>query len=308
MKFRVLITDPVDSFLIESLEEKNIAVTYEPEATSDQVKKLIGEYDAIVVRSRTKLDSDVLRETGKLKLVARAGIGLDSIDTELLRERNIEVRYAPGESTESVAELALGLMISGSRDFVRLSSETKKGIFRKKVGMELSGRTLGIIGFGRIGYRVAQLASALGMNILAYDVLKNQGLIASVHGKYCPLEDLLKNSDIVSLFVTVRKGDSAILGASELSLLKDGSILVNTSRASAVDGPALLSHLKSGKISFYGADVLWNEPPREEWEHELISQDNVVITPHIGAQTVESQRRIAGRTAREISEYMEGLE
>lgn len=307
LKYRVLITDPVDSVLISGLEEKGLSVTYIPDAEPGHLRNIIGEFDAVVVRSRTRLDSEVLENSGKLKLVARAGIGLDTIDTDFLRERKIEVRYAPGESTESVAELAIGLMIIGSRNILNLSNELKKGSFKKQKGFELSGKTLGIIGFGRIGFRVAEIASRMGMKIIAHDIVQNLDLISKVEGKYRDLRDLLGEADVIALFVTTRRGEKPVLGEEELGIIKKGSMLINTSRASAVEGHALLSSLEDGSIAFYGADVLWNEPPSERWELDLLSLQNVVVTPHIGAQTVESQKRIAERTVSEITEFMERL-
>lgn len=305
MTHKILITDPVDRILIDSLEQKGYSVSYFPDASPAKVKEVIGGYEAVVVRSRTHIDSSVLEEPGNLRLVARAGIGLDTIDVDLLREKNIDVIYAPGESTESVAELAIALMVIGSRNIYSLAADLKRGKFRKEKGGELSGRTLGIIGFGRIGFRTAELAASVGMKIAAYDVLQNPDLISRVNGEYCTLDDLLMHSDVVALFITMKKDDKPVLGDAEFAGLKEGAMIINTSRAAAIDGSALLSAVKSGKVSFYGADVLWNEPPRESWESELLSLDNVVITPHIGAQTAESQKRIARRTADSIIEYLE---
>ncbi len=307
MKYRVLITDPVDKILISILEERGLKVTYLPDADPERVRDIIGEYDAIVVRSRTRLDSDILEKTGKLKLVARAGIGLDTIDTDLLKQKKIDILYAPGESTQSVAELAIGLMVTGARNIFDLAGKMKSGDFKKQKGMELSGKTLGIIGFGRIGFRAAEIARSIGMKILAYDIVQNQEIISRVGGKYTDLTTLLEESDVIALFVTTKKGEKSVLGEDELKKVKKGAMLINTSRASAVDGIALLREIRAGGISFYGADVMWNEPPVEKWEHHLLSLENVVVTPHVGAQTFESQRRIAERTALQIAEYMEGL-
>lgn len=307
MKYRVLITDPVDKILISILEERGLKVTYLPDADPERVRDIIGEYDAIVVRSRTRLDSDILEKTGKLKLVARAGIGLDTIDTDLLKQKKIDILYAPGESTQSVAELAIGLMVTGARNIFDLAGKMKSGDFKKQKGMELSGKTLGIIGFGRIGFRAAEIARSIGMKILAYDIVQNQEIISRVGGKYTDLTTLLEESDVIALFVTTKKGEKSVLGEDELKKVKKGAMLINTSRASAVDGIALLREIRARGISFYGADVMWNEPPVEKWEHHLLSLENVVVTPHVGAQTFESQRRIAERTALQIAEYMEGL-
>ncbi|EQD32039.1 D-3-phosphoglycerate dehydrogenase, partial [mine drainage metagenome] len=182
----------------------------------------------------------------------------------------------------------------------------RKESYRKESGVEISGKTLGLIGFGRIGYRVAQIAEAFEMKILAYDIMKDSR-IDTVFGSYVTLQELLENSDFIGIFVTVKPGDQPILGKDEFLHVSRKPGIVNTSRAAAVDGPALLEALKSQKISFYAADVMWNEPPRNQWESDILGMPQVTITPHIGAQTAEAQKRIAEATANRIIELFGGI-
>ncbi|MGC8515876.1 MAG: NAD(P)-dependent oxidoreductase [Thermoplasmata archaeon] len=299
--FKIIITDPVDAILLEKLKEKKFSVDYYPKINEEDLLKTIDQYNGIVVRSRTKVTKDLISRGSNLKFVARAGVGLDGIDLISLQERNISIIHAPEASTSSVAELTFALMIGSCRRLPELAAATKLGNFSKEVGTEISGKTLGLIGFGRIGYRVAEIARAFGMSILAYDIIPNDR-INKVSGRYVSLDDLVKNSDFIGVFVTIKPGDQPILGKREFLLSTKRPGIINTSRAAAIDGPAMLETIRSGKISFYASDVMWNEPPKSGWELELLALPQVTITPHIGAQTREAQARIAEATAAKIIE------
>ncbi|BBD72735.1 3-phosphoglycerate dehydrogenase [Sulfodiicoccus acidiphilus] len=294
---KVLITDPVDQLLLKILEDGGVSVDYRPDLTREKLLSIVGDYDAVVVRSRTKIDKEVLKGAGKLKVIARAGIGLDTIDVEEAERRKIRVVYAPGASTDSVVELTLGLMVSAARRLEEAFQRTRAGKFEKITGTELHGKVLGVVGFGRIGSKVASVAKALGMKTLAYDTIDVGKVAAHVGAEVVSLQELLKQSDVISIHVGMKRGDPAVLGRMELDQVKEGVLIVNTSRAQAIDGEALLQALKTGKVGFYATDVLWNEPPRTKWEIELLNHPRVSVTPHIGAQTVEAQRRIAEATA-----------
>ena len=282
---RVLVTDPVDQFLLDTLEKAGLSVDYNPTIGREGLLKVVSNYDALVVRSRTRVDADLLSEARRLKVVARAGIGLDTIDVEEATKRRIKVVYAPGASTDSVVELTIGLMISAARRLEDAFQRTKAGHFEKSSGIELHGKTLGVVGFGRIGSKVSLVAKTLGMKVLAYDVIDLSHVAATVGAQVKNLEDLLKLSDVISLHVGLKRGDPPLLGSKEFEMMKRGTILINTSRAQAVDGIALLEAIKSGIVGFYATDVFWNEPPKESWELELLRHPKVSVTPHIGAQT-----------------------
>lgn len=298
--FRILITDPVDDIMIKTLKEKGLYVDYQPQITREELLRIIKDYDAIVVRSRTKVDREILERATRLKIVARAGIGVDNIDTDYAEQHGIKVVYAPGTSTDSAAELTIGLMIAAARKLHTSMNLAKSGIFKKVEGIELSGKTLGIIGFGRIGSKVAIIGKALGMNVLAYDILDITEKASKLGVVKVSLEELVKQSDVISLHVTVSKNAKPILDEKMFELMKDNVIIVNTSRAIVVDGPALLKYIKSGKVYCYATDVFWNEPPKEEWELELLKHERVIVTPHIGAQTKEAQYRVAVVTTQNL--------
>ena len=303
---KIIITDPVDTILLEKLRGNDFTVDYHPKINEEDLLNIIDQYDGIVVRSRTKVAKSLIDRGRNLKFVARAGVGLDGIDLVSLQERKINIIHAPEASTSSVAELTFALMLGSCRRLPELAAASRLGNFSKEVGTEISGKTLGLIGFGRIGYMVAEIARAFNMNILAYDIIANDR-INKVSGRYVALNDLVQNSDFIGVFVTVKPGDKPILGKEEFAVSTKKPGIINTSRASAIDGPALLDALKSGVISFYASDVMWNEPPKTQWEHELLAHPQVTITPHIGAQTKEAQRRIAEATAAKIIEMFGGI-
>ena len=306
MRFKIVVTDKVDPILVNNLKGSGFDVDYFPEITHEDLLKIAVDYNAIVVRSRTKVTSDLIKRSSNLKLVARAGVGLDGIALDDLKAANISVLSAPEASTESVAELTIGMMICAARNIRNLSLETRKMKFRKEAGIELRGKILGIIGLGRIGFRVAQVAKTFGMHIVYYDLFPNNERAMEVDARLLEIKELVAVSDFIGIFVTVKKGDRPILGREELDRIKRGAIITNTSRASAIDGAYLLSMLKTGRVAFYSADVLMDEPPKEAWERELISLDNVMITPHIGAQTAEAQRAIAVSISEKIIDFFGG--
>jgi len=297
---KVLITDPINEILIKTLKEKGAEVDYRPEIERKELLDIIENYQVLVVRSRTKVDKDVIERGKNLKIVARAGIGLDNIDTDETDKRGIKVVYAPGASTDSAVELTIGLMIAAARKMHAAMNLAKSGIFKKLEGVELAGKTIGIIGYGRIGTKVGIIANAMGMRVLAYDVVDIREKAEKLNAKAVTLDELVKESDVISLHVTVGKNAKPILDRDKFEKMKNNVIIVNTSRAVSVDGKALLEYIKSGKILAYATDVFWNEPPKEEWELELLKHERVIVTPHIGAQTKEAQQRVAEITLQNL--------
>jgi D-3-phosphoglycerate dehydrogenase len=305
--FNVLITDPVDNTLIEGLKSIGVKVDYRPNINREELLKIIKNYDILVVRSRTLVNKEIIDNGINLKIIARAGVGTDNIDVDEANKKGIKVIYAPGASTHSTAELTIGLIIIAARNLYNAINLTKNGIFKKIEGMELYGKTLGIVGLGRIGSKVSQIGKSLGMNVIAYDILDMRGKAKELGVEVVKLEDLLRNSDIISFHVTVDKNTKPILTRERFEILKDGVIIVNTSRAIIIDGRALLEHLEKGKVGFYATDVLWNEPPKEEWELKLLKHERVIVSPHIGAQTKEAQARIAKMLLENLIKTIEEL-
>lgn len=288
----VLIADEVDKECPARLRAAGFQVTENFEISPEELKRSIGGYEVLVVRSRTKVTREVLEGATRLKLIGRVGVGLDTIDTSAAEAKGIKVINTPQMSTLAVAELVVSMMLNLVRGTHLANESMKKGQWEKKKfhGGQLSGKTLGIVGFGRIGGAVAERAKAFGMKLLVYDVIANEEALRRLGAERVrTLEELLPRSDIVTLHVPLLPETRKMINAKSLSLFKTGAYLINASRGEVVDGADLLEALKSKKLSGAALDVFENEPPKEAWEKELTSLPNVVATPHIGAQTREAQ-------------------
>lgn len=305
-KMKVLVSDPVESTLINGLKERGYDVDFSPSITPGELEKVLPDYGVIVVRSRTKLYEQQLKLATNLRYIARAGIGTDNIDLVTAEEMGVTVVTAAGSSTQSVVELNVAFMINMARSIVKLNTLVREGAYKKESGTEIAGKTAGIIGFGRIGFETARALKTLGMNILAYDIRENPEIMNKVDGRYVPLEELLETSDYIFVLLTLGKESDKVLGKREFRQIKKGSCLINTSRAEAIDPDALFESLENGTLSGYATDVLWHEPPSCDLEKKLIAMDNVLVTPHIGAQTAEAQKRVASVTLNNLLEAMEG--
>ena len=305
--YKVLICDPVDSALINGLQSAGFPVSYRPSITGTELVEAIPEYRILVVRSRTKVTSAVLDRADNLRIIARAGIGTDNIDIKAASKKGVHIVTAAGSSTQSVAELNVALMVNLARNVPRLSSMVKSGTWSKETGMELFGKTAGIIGFGRIGLATAMILRSMGMAVVAHDIVTSDERISSVDGRYVSLDELLRLSDVIFILATLSEEAGGMINGEHLNSMKKGALIINTSRSEFIDGPDLLSALKNRQIGGYAADVTWNEPPSAPWEKELIAMDNVIITPHIGAQTIEAQRRVAEYTLKNLLVKMEEI-
>ncbi|BBG23803.1 NAD(P)-dependent oxidoreductase [Sulfuracidifex tepidarius] len=304
---RVLITDPMDKVMLQMLQEKGIKVDYQPEIERNTLVNTIDKYDVIVVRSRTKVDKEIIERGKNLKIIARAGIGLDNIDVDEAEKRNIKIVYAPGASTDSAVELTIGLMILGARPIYQGINMVRSGSFKKLPGIELAGKTIGIVGLGRIGTKVARVCQALDMKVVAYDVVDIRERSEKMGvTPVKTIDELVKQSDVISFHVTVGKDAKPIVTEEQFKSMKEGTILVNTSRAVAIDGKALLKYIDEKKLTL-ATDVFWHEPPKEDWEVKLAKHERVLITPHIGAQTKEAQYRVAVTTTKNLIEAIKEL-
>ena len=288
---KILVTDGMDKGAVQTLKDMGYKITeqfFEPEELKEQVKS----FNVVIVRSATKVRKEIIDsalQTGNLKLIIRGGVGVDNIDVDYAESKGIKVRNTPKASSSAVAELALGHMFSLAR-FIGIANATmREGKWNKKQykGIELSGKTLGLIGFGRIGRELAKKAKALDMKIVYNDVL---GPVKEYpEYTFVSFDQLLADSDCISLHVPGNKDKSPLIGETEFSKMKDGAYLINCSRGSVVDEKALLKALNSGKLSGAGLDVFIKEPPQNS---ELINHPRVSVTPHIGASTKEAQKRI----------------
>lgn len=290
--YRVLVVDRVSGRFLEGLREAGLEVEYRPGIPRDVLLEIIKGFDVLVFRGSIVVDREVIDRGLRLRVLARYGVGLDNVDVDYAVSRGIAVVNAPTASSQSVAELTIGLIIVALRSLHLHIDSVKRGVWSKGLykGRELCGKKLGVIGFGRIGSRVARLAAAIGARVLAYDVRDVREAVESVGGELVDLEDLLVESDIVTLHVPLTPSTYRMMDECRLRLLKDGAILVNTSRGPVVDYEALLKHIE--RLGAVALDVLDEEPPRSPILRKLIEHPKVIVTPHIGAETIEAMERV----------------
>lgn len=291
---KVLANDGLEISAINEIKKNGIYIETN-HLDKEELIENIKNYDVLVVRSNTKVTSDVLEAgaKGNLKLVIRAGVGIDNIDLDYAKKVGIKVSNTPDASSDSVAELALGHMFSVARYIAVANYTMRNGQWNKKQykGSEIAGKILGIIGMGRIGKALAGKAEALGMKIIYADILGKQDNLAY---EFMDLDNLLKVSDYVSLHVPHDKDKGALISSREISMMKEGAVIINCARGKVVDEEALLEGLNSGKLAGAGIDVFEQEPSKNT---ELINHERVSVTPHIGASTKEAQERIGKEVA-----------
>ncbi|MBW6411533.1 D-2-hydroxyacid dehydrogenase [Clostridium weizhouense] len=297
---RVLTNDGLQKKSIDALENLGIEVVnehFQQEILGEKLK----EFDALVIRSATKVTADVIdaEKGGNLKLIIRAGVGIDNIDVPYAMNNGLSINNTPSASSDSVAELALAHMFSlarfiGISNFTMRNNEWNK---KKYEGIELSGKTLGIIGMGRIGQSLAKKATALGMNVIYYTI---EGKHDDLDYKFLELDEVLKEADFLSLHVPYDKENGPLIGIRELKLMKNTSYIINCARGKVVDEDALLEALDNGVIAGAGIDVFEEEPTKNE---KLINHPNVSVTPHIGAATKEAQSRIGDEVVEIIKDF-----
>ena len=289
---RILVTDGMDKSAIGALTAQGHEVVeqfYEP----DQLGAALRDFDVAVVRSKTKVRANHIDEAkgSRLKLIIRGGVGVDNIDVKYAEANGIKVMNTPRASSQSVAELAMAHMFSCSR-YISISGATmREDKWEKKAygkGIELCGKTLGIVGYGRIGQALGKMAKAIGMDVIAFDIFHIPGIEEQLGIPYVEMDELLAKSDFISVHAPAVDG-GALINADNIAKMKDGVVIINTSRGSNVDEDALLAALESGKVRAAGLDVFAEEPSKNR---ALYSHPMVSCTPHIGAATVEAQKRI----------------
>lgn len=298
---KVLTNDGLEAAAIESLKAAGAEVVNE-HIEADKLGEALKDFDALVVRSATKVTADVLdkAEGGKLKLVVRAGVGVDNIDIKHAHDKGVTVKNTPNASSDSVAELVIGHMFALAR-FIGISNCTmREGQWNKKKyeGIELNGKILGIIGMGRIGRALAKKADALGMKVIYNDMFGKQENLAY---EFLELEELLKTSDFISLHVPYDKEKGSLIGKDQFDIMKDGVYLINCARGKVVEELALIEALNSGKVAGAGIDVFEEEPTKNV---KLINNPKVSVTPHIGAATKEAQERIGDEVVNTIVDFV----
>jgi len=302
--FNILITDGLDESGL-SILRSSANVADRNNISADDLIKEIPAYEGLIVRGRTKVTAAVMDAATKLKVIGRAGVGVDNIDLEAAKKHGITVVNAPISTTLAVAELAFGLMLAVAREIPRADAGMKQGKWPKKEleGVELNGKTLGVIGFGRIGAEVGKRATAFGMNVVAYDPLIEADEIKRRGAEPLPLDELYGCADFITLHLPLSVQTRDMIGAQAFSQMKDGVRIVSAARGGIIDEAALVTALNSGKVAGAALDVFATEPPGLT---ESVSHPRLIGTPHVGAQTAEAQVRASEDIATEVLTGLRG--
>ncbi len=284
MNMKIVISDTTEPEILEKMKQR-WEIIYKPENLFEALK----DAEVLIVRSKTKVTKEVIDHAPKLKLVGRAGVGLDNVDVNYCKEKGIKIVNTPSAPRNAVAELVVGMIISLLRAIYRGHTEMKKKNWLKKelLGNEVQGKTLGIIGFGGIGKVVADKAKAMGMKVLAYDLRPVEPEYAKFV-RQVGIDTLLAESDVISLHTVLVPETKGMINKKTIEKMKDGAFIVNTARGELIEEEALYEALKSGKLAGAALDVFWQEP----YSGKLLELENVLFTPHIGGNTKEAQIRI----------------
>jgi D-3-phosphoglycerate dehydrogenase len=295
---KILVCDKTEADAIEKMRAAGLTVDTNFEITAEELPNVLPNYDGCVVRSRTKIRQPLIDVCPNLKVIVRGGVGLDTIDADYARSKGITVMNTPRASSASVAELAIGFMFMLARNLYKATATMKDEKWEKKAfeGDEIGGKTLGLIGVGNIGREVAARAAALGMTVIAYDPYVKEFAGARLVG----LDELLAQSDYISLHLPKTKESAGMIGAAEFAKMKTGVRIVNCARGGIIDEQALYEALTSGKVAGAALDVFAEEPPTD-WK--LLKLDNVIASPHIGAATKEAQGRVGAEVAEKLIEF-----
>jgi D-3-phosphoglycerate dehydrogenase len=298
MTWRVLIRDGVAAEAEQVFQDK-------AEVTFGGDLDHIDRIDAMIIRSATTVDAGLLKRAGRLKVIGRAGVGVDNIDLEAAEKQGVIVVNAPHAASQAVAEHALGLMLALARSIPAADASTRAGRWEKKKfkGFELQGKVLGILGVGRIGTLLAEKARSIGMRSLGYDALLSEAEVEERGVEPVSMQDLLNRSDFVSLHVPLNDLTRGLIRGDQLAQMKPGAMIISTARGGVVDEAALLEALDSGALAGAALDVFEQEPPVDS---PLVGHESVIATPHIAAQTEEAQRRAAVDVAEEVLSALQG--
>jgi len=299
---RVLIADKLADSAVNKMKEAGLEVVIRDASSDGPIEEHIKGFDGVVVRSATKITKEVIDAADKLKLVVRAGVGLDNVDKAAAAEKGVEVMNTPEAPTVSVAEMVFSLMFSLARNVTQADSSMKGEKWEKKklTGTELWEKTLGIVGFGRIGQEVAKRARAFDMRVLAYDVIDIEQACQECGATNATFDEIIKESDYLSLHVPLFPQTKGMIGDVQFDQMKDTAFLINTARGGVVDEKALMKALDEGKIAGAGLDVFEEEPP-SEWS--LVKHPKLIATPHLASSTIEAQVRVGDLTAEKVINY-----
>lgn len=302
---KVLIADKLSTEGVDIL--KQVAeVDVKTGMPKEDLIACIGQYDALVVRSATKVTSDVIAAADKLKIIGRAGVGVDNIDVAAATQRGIVVVNSPEGNTIAAAELTMAHLLALSRNIAAADASVKRGEWERSnfTGVEVYNKTLGVLGLGKIGREVAKRAQGFGMKILAHDPFLSADVAKKMGVELAELDDLLKRSDYITLHLPKTKDTEGLIGADEFRMMKDGVRVINVARGGIIDEKALAEALASGKVAGAAVDVYSQEPATPD--NPLLTAPNIVTTPHLGASTEEAQSKVAIDVAEQIVEYLNG--
>jgi D-3-phosphoglycerate dehydrogenase len=293
MAFRVLISDSLSKEAVEILEkEKEFKVDVNTKLTPEELKKVIKDYDALLVRSATKVTKDIINAADKMKIIGRAGVGLDNVDVDAASKKGIIVVNTPGGNTISTAEHTLSMILALSRNIPQADVSMKKGDWERKkfMGVELYGKILGIVGLGRIGAEVAKRAISFGMKVLAYDPYLSAEKAKDLGIELVDLATIFKSADYITVHTPLTEDTKHIISDKEFAIMKNGVRIINCARGGIVDEKALVKAIEAGKVAGAALDVYENEPPKDV---KLLGLEKLVLTPHLGASTEEAQMNVA---------------
>ncbi len=296
---RVLIADSVAESAVQRMKDAGLEIVIRNASSDGPIEEHIKGFDGVVVRSATKITREVIEASDKLRVIVRAGVGLDNVDAEAAKEKGILVMNTPEAPSVSVAELVIAMMFALARSITQADSYMKGERWEKKklTGTELWQKTLGIVGFGRIGHEVAKRAKALEMDVLAYDVIDISDACEKYGAKTSTLDEIITKSDYITLHVPLLPQTKGMIGAAEFDKMKTSAFIINTARGGVIDEKALLEALEEGKIAGAALDVFENEPPTD-WK--LAKHPKLIATPHIASSTNEAQDRVGDLTAEKI--------
>ncbi len=303
-QWQVMISDGLQEAGIEILKNES-QVADRKNISIDELLNEIQDYDALIIRSRTKVTKEVIQAALKLKVIGRCGVGVDNIDVAAAREKGVKVVNAPSATSTAVAELTIGLLFALAREIPKADASMKRGEWLKKemMGVELYGKTLGIVGFGRIGSTVGQMAAAAGLRILACGDFTIPETIRIVGGEMMMMDDILDKSDFITVHTPLTEKTRNMIDAETIARMKNGVYIICTARGGVINEKDLLDALNSGKVVGAALDVYEKEPPVFM---ELIKHPRVITTPHIGGQTHEAQKRAAIDIAKEVMAALKG--
>ncbi len=287
---RVLIADDMSKKAVEILSGAGFTVDVKTGMKPEELAAVIGQYHGVGIRSASKIKADTLANPGKLKIIGRAGVGVDNIDVKAAAEKGILVINTPQGNAAAAAELAIGLMFALARKIPQAADSMRQGIWEKKkfMGVEIAGKTLGVVGLGNIGRNAAERGVGLKMNVIGYDPYPPKQLPAGV--KLASLDDVITKSDFITLHVPLTTDTKGLFGAATFAKMKKGAFLVNCARGGIVDEPAVLEALTSGQLAGAALDVFGKEPPEPS---PLFAHENLIASPHLGASTREAQEKVA---------------